>query len=343
MVCDIESSRASRPIRAERIATNSVEECDARLNAASPFVRHDQMEGSFAAEIVRITGPERLKVSLASYGAAVTSSGASPDRTYSFCLPASDPTGARWNHRPIRPNEVTVLRPSEEFRLYRPAGFQSVVLCVDEAIVDRCCEDLFGLPPSRVLGRTQRLAGNGEAVALHARQFAQTCEVASRNAKPLNDWAAAHGGPAGLAAELVQEIFATMAEPTRKTEWPARSRIVERAWKAVDDREEMPTVGSLCLTLGVPVRTLSDAFHACVGISPKRFISGVQLNKVHRELSRPHDATTVTAVATRFGFYHFGHFGTQYRRLFGESPHRTLLNARAQAHGFPYVHRLALH
>jgi AraC family transcriptional regulator, ethanolamine operon transcriptional activator len=36
----------------------------------------------------------------------------------------------------------------------------------------------------------------------------------------------------------------------------------------------------------------------------------------------------VTAVATRWGFYHFGRFSAAYRRLFGEVPSATILHRR---------------
>jgi AraC family ethanolamine operon transcriptional activator len=64
-------------------------------------------------------------------------------------------------------------------------------------------------------------------------------------------------------------------------------------------------------------------------MSPKQFMLGTRLNKVRRCLNRPSDATTVSDTATRFGFYHFGHFSNQYRRLFGETPSQTLRQARA--------------
>jgi AraC family ethanolamine operon transcriptional activator len=43
------------------------------------------------------------------------------------------------------------------------------------------------------------------------------------------------------------------------------------------------------------------------------------------------DATTVSVsdIATRFGFWHFGRFASDYRRLFGERPLDTLTKNKA--------------
>ena len=96
-----------------------------------------------------------------------------------------------------------------------------------------------------------------------------------------------------------------------------------------DDAAGVVRVGQLCLALGVPIRTLDDAFRVGMGLSPKRFILGVRLNKVRRQLSQPDDETAVTSAATAQGFFHFGHFAGHYRRLFGETPSLTLSRARS--------------
>jgi AraC family ethanolamine operon transcriptional activator len=318
----------------ERIVTSSLDECDARLNAPLAFVRHDQMaQGPFTAEVDRVSDARGLSLSVARFGAAVTGSGAWPDRTYGFLLPLSEPAGVYVNHQPLGQNEMAVLRPGEEFRLYRPPGFRSAVLRIDETIAERSCQTLFGLPAWRLLGSTRRFVASEGAVASCARRLAQICDTAVRNPKPLNDWTAARGGSDGLAGELLEEIFALAFTPTPIQGWSKRRALVDRAWKIIDDSEERPTVRDLCLALDVPIRTLDEAFRACLGMSPKRFVIGMHLNRVRRELSRPSEDTSVTGTATRFGFYHFGHFGVRYRDLFGENPQMTLARGRLEAGG----------
>jgi AraC family ethanolamine operon transcriptional activator len=105
--------------------------------------------------------------------------------------------------------------------------------------------------------------------------------------------------------------------------------VLDRAWKMIeDDAAGVFTVGQLRLALGVPIRTLDEAFQNGMGMGPKRFILRVRLNKVRRQLSQPDETTTVTAAATRQHFFHFGHFSSHYRWLFGETPSQTLHRAR---------------
>src|SRR5205085_8076979 len=43
------------------------------------------------------------------------------------------------------------------------------------------------------------------------------------------------------------------------------------------------------------------------------------------------DREPITAIATRFGFIHFGRFSSQYRRAFGEAPSTTRRKAISEA------------
>ena len=58
------------------------------------------------------------------------------------------------------------------------------------------------------------------------------------------------------------------------------------------------------------------------------YLKRLRLNGVRRALQRAHKARTrIIDVATAWGFWHMGHFATDYRRMFGEAPSQTLLNA----------------
>jgi transcriptional regulator GlxA family with amidase domain len=55
------------------------------------------------------------------------------------------------------------------------------------------------------------------------------------------------------------------------------------------------------------------------------YLRGVRLRRVHEELQTAHPhATTVRAVASRFGFLHMSRFAAAYRDAFGEPPSHTL-------------------
>ena len=71
--------------------------------------------------------------------------------------------------------------------------------------------------------------------------------------------------------------------------------------------------------VGVSVRALQAGFQDLVGRSPRAYVRGVRLDRVHYELTTdPH--TSVTEAAGRWGFYHPARFAQPYRQRFGELP-----------------------
>ena len=70
--------------------------------------------------------------------------------------------------------------------------------------------------------------------------------------------------------------------------------------------------------------SLCEAF----GRPPATLLAELRLNAAHRALLQPGKDTSVTKVAARYGFVHFGRFAATYQRQFGELPSVTFAKAR---------------
>lgn len=83
----------------------------------------------------------------------------------------------------------------------------------------------------------------------------------------------------------------------------------------------------LCEVSGLPVRALTRAFSKYHAQGPMQFVRDRRLDAVQRTLLGAESGeTTVTRVATDFGFYHLGRFAADYCDAFGEHPFETLQN-----------------
>jgi len=84
-------------------------------------------------------------------------------------------------------------------------------------------------------------------------------------------------------------------------------------------------IARLSRIVGLSERCLRNAFYDVRGMSPRRRFIAERLDDARRELrdGRPGD-TTVTGVATRYGFYELGRFAASYKDAFGETPSATL-------------------
>ena len=93
--------------------------------------------------------------------------------------------------------------------------------------------------------------------------------------------------------------------------------------------ESLP-LSELCRHSGLKVRTLETGFREITGLTPIAYIRSLRLNTVRRAL---HDAAanprSISEIAMDNGFWHFGQFSLDYRKLFGETPTSTRRRGRA--------------
>lgn len=112
-----------------------------------------------------------------------------------------------------------------------------------------------------------------------------------------------------------------------------RKRVVDRARDLLlADAAEPPSLLEVSKQVGVSPRKLAYCFEHVLGMSPARYLKLLRLNAARRELrSMDPCETSVYDVAARWGFWHFGHFSADYKRMFAELPSETLRGVRGAA------------
>jgi len=127
-------------------------------------------------------------------------------------------------------------------------------------------------------------------------------------------------------AYIVEDVLAEQSDDRSPSELEPKylQRVVDYVFANLDKDIGLPT---LTEASGVSARTLQYAFAKHFGRGPITFVKQAKLHRVREELqsSTPAD-TTVTRVATKWGFYHASNFSRNYSDLFGEPPVQTLRN-----------------
>jgi transcriptional regulator GlxA family with amidase domain len=128
-----------------------------------------------------------------------------------------------------------------------------------------------------------------------------------------------------IAGLLVSQRNNYTAEMARPRPMPG-TRPIRNALDFIENQPAgIETVADIAAAVGLSVRALDDGFQRYVGTPPMTYLRQVRLTRAHEDLvTADPDDTTVTAVARKWGFGHYGRFAADYRRRFGRKPSETL-------------------
>jgi len=129
--------------------------------------------------------------------------------------------------------------------------------------------------------------------------------------------------------EILSKILLTI-EPHLNNSKQYTFRLRDRAFikvkKYLLDHENAPlTVRQLIKETNVSIRTLEYTFLERIGITPKKVLKSLRLNRVNHELKLADaDKKKISDIANYWGFWHMGQFAKDYKEMFGELPSNTL-------------------
>ena len=250
-------------------------------------------------------------------------------------VPVSMAGASRFRGKPVDADVLLTLGSADELDFYTPRGFDIVALVVDERALEAHARQV----EHRDLAAA--FAGNGvlKPGKGRVREFQrllmsvlQSVEVNPVSLQYREVQRVLEQSMLGALVAAVTDEAAPKPEDARE----GRQRVVDAAKAYMRSRISQPiTVADLCSELGVSRRTLQYSFREVLGINPVRFLRAMRLNGVRRELragARPADS--VQDIAARWGFWHLGHFVTDYKQMFGELPSETLRCRRRASGGW---------
>ncbi len=94
--------------------------------------------------------------------------------------------------------------------------------------------------------------------------------------------------------------------------------------------DEPVRIVDVCAAVRTSRPSLHASFHQAFGTSPMAYRKSLRLSAAQADLRRARRGTTVVAIATKWGFFRFGHFSRDYRAMFGENPSETIQHAVAR-------------
>lgn len=276
--------------------------------------------GAFDVHFGIVEAPP-LRIAVRSYNLALQVEAAvERDRMVTALL--AEPTGrARWFANDMSADTLACTRSDIDIRTDGPSSFFSVTL--DEPA-------LQARYPNSADAATLVSGAKCPGLTHHPTQAARL-----RTAIRLTfARQAAKTTPAAVAARLIPILADTVEVLDNHA--VEQSKCINRRFAAVrrceaymwEHIDSSVTLLDLSIVCGMRSRSLINAFEAVTGLSPMDYLKRLRLNGARRALRRARKTRTrIIDVATAWGFWHMGHFATDYRALFGEAPSQTLLNA----------------
>jgi AraC-like DNA-binding protein len=133
----------------------------------------------------------------------------------------------------------------------------------------------------------------------------------------------------GIEQALIEAMVDCLAAPDGNGTTLAQAQhaiVMRRFRRVVEGNPEQPLyIPEICKSIGVSSRTLQACCHEHLGMGPKHYLLLRRMHLARRALRRASPETTsVTQIATRYGFWQLGRFAVEYQSLFRESPSATL-------------------
>jgi AraC-like DNA-binding protein len=216
--------------------------------------------------------------------------------------------------------------PAREYEILSPAPHRVLAVAVAPDRLDDLAMARWGVPMPRTCSGPCFRAKDPATVTRTARTWTRWLVAGLRHPEMLLDPEAA-----GRMEEEVLGSYldAVEPEPWQRPETP-RKDLARRAEAFIRSSLRDPTrIDDICSAVHASTRALHNAFKQVYGIPPKSYQKALRLAAVRQDLLQARAGTTVSATAVRWGFFQFGYFAMDFRRMFGEGPRETLRRGRA--------------
>jgi len=288
-------------------------------------------EGRFGARHHHLRG-ERLSLNYIEYGAKALIAPGALEHFYLLQMPLS---GAAMiangsDSYATLPGQAAVLNPHLPTTMIWGEGCAQILVQIDrQAMQDHLATILGGRADRALTFRGPFDMGQGAGAALGRLILHLVAETDAGRA-PI--------GQGGLLARSIESTILTglieghshnysgLLDRTGATPAPRHVRLAEAY--ILQHLADPLTVEDVAAAAQVSPRALQLAFRAFRGTTPMGFWRDQRLMRAHDDLLAGGPEASVTDIALRWGFGHFGRFADLYRRRFGACPNVTLRTAR---------------
>jgi AraC family ethanolamine operon transcriptional activator len=279
--------------------------------------------GRFSGHLTQLL-LDQLQLGRVGWAPGVLQTGSAPEGTWVFALPLVAEGSLHIRRRPVKPGELLVATSRDDVGFTATGRTDLMVVVLPIPLIDRWVQARRGIDKLDVDLPSPRWQVSADEMARRAGTLCALLQSLTTNSNHY-----LNGGLSRI-EERISDVVLDMI-PSAEIIEPlhSRARVARAVLNLLHERlDDPPTIMELCMAVGARERTLHLSCVEAFGCPPAALLAELRLNAAHRALSSSEKTTTVTTVATQYGFAHFGRFAAVYRRKFGVLPSVTFANAR---------------
>jgi AraC family ethanolamine operon transcriptional activator len=253
-------------------------------------------------------------------------SGVPPAEYAALFLPLNPCDKGIFQGETLGTNDAALIGPESEAFYRTPVDLHMMIVTIPLSLLERAIRsatDNNSLQPSM---KTRVITLTADTISRLSRRMDGAMEIAENT----TDQFEVNVCLQEIEQDVVSTLSLALTNPTQP-ERSARGRrnrlhCLQRARDFIEANLHSPLgLETLAQATGTSQRTLGIAFREILNVTVVQYIKNRRLIAINRLfIDSEYTATSVSALARKYGFNHMGHFAGNYRALFGESPSETL-------------------
>ena len=271
----------------------------------------------FEAEI-RAVHTFHLQLSLMRYYTAVMVDGGYPDGAVIFsCIKTNGLIHEK--NRTYDNYDIIMLNDNKPFDLIVSEPCYIYTLAIEKSILEREFESFFKTPFIQVY-KEQDIYLDPEQSEAYYLLFKEQMEILKQKSEENT----AREIYVKLETEILKKLFSYFLFRSKKIDYLPKY-IRDGRVLLEQNINATYTIADLVDDLQVSKRTIQHGFKHYLGFTPKEYQQYIRLNGIRKTILSVKDPhITLSEIAANYNYSHLGHFSTEYKKFFGESPSETL-------------------
>jgi len=267
---------------------------------------------------IRAVHTFHMQLSLMRYHAAIMIDGGYPEGTVIFsCIKTNGLMHEK--NRTYHNDDMIMLNDNKNFDLIVSDPCYIFTLAIEKEILEREFESFFKKPFTHVYREEDIYLDQKQNEAYYL-LFKEQMEVL-RQRSPQNTSREAY---AALEIEILKKLFSYFLFRPKEINYLPRY-IRDGRMLLEQNINATYTIADMVEDLKISKRTIQHGFKHYLGFTPKEYQQYIRLNGIRNTILTMKDPyTPLSEIAAKYNYFHLGHFSTEYKKFFGESPSETL-------------------